>query len=136
MSEVESDFVLKRRALEWIRSNPGDFIKLLPAKAVRFFWPLALGTSGYITVPTIVFWLVLIVSVIFYGLVLYGIWYLTSIKCYWDVIVLVTVPIVLLLLSLYSFGASRFALPAFPALAILASLGIKAGMSNIWEGID
>jgi hypothetical protein len=38
-------------------------------------------------------------------------------------------PLVLLLLSLIAFGAARFALPAFPALALLAAIGVE----TLWQ---
>jgi len=123
LSETESDRILTDRAMDWIRSNPGDFVKLLPAKAARYFWPLSLGTSGYFPVPKILSGITLIILVAFYALVLLGARRLVTTKRLWELALLGTTPILLLLLTLVTFGGARFSLPAFPALAVLASLG-------------
>lgn len=43
----------------------------------------------------------------------------------WEIIILIEPFIILLFLSLATFGAARLALPAFPALAIFASVGLE-----------
>jgi hypothetical protein len=125
MSERESDDEFTRRAVEWIKANPADFMKLLPAKAARFLWPLSLGTSGNITLPLIVFAMILSVTVIFYGLVLLGTLKLYNTGFAYETALLLTPFLCLLISSLLTFGAARFALPAFPFLAVFASLGFQ-----------
>lgn len=125
MIETDSDDLLTQRAIDWITSHPLDFVKLLPAKAGRFFWPLSFGTSGYVAAPALVSWGMLVVSASFYLLVVIGIWGLCLAKRFWELEVLTTTPMILLLVTLVTFGAARFALPAFPALALLASVGVQ-----------
>jgi hypothetical protein len=125
MSESESDREYTRRAMDWIKSNPASFVKLLPSKAARFVWPLSLGTSGYIVVPRTVFALVLSITLAFFGLAVFGTWQLVVKKRFLETALLLTPFVCLLLTSLLTFGAARFALPAFPTLAVLASLGFE-----------
>lgn len=126
VAEVESDQILTERAVSWIRSNPGMFVGLLPLKAARLFWPLSLGTSRSIEVPTPVFWGVLAVTVAFYSFVFYGSWRLFVTRQYWELFVLATVPVMLVLFTLLTFGAARFLLPAFPAFAVLVAVAAEA----------
>jgi hypothetical protein len=126
MSEVASNRILTERAWAWIQTNPTRFLQLLPAKAARFLWPLSLGTSGTVAAPAIVMLVLLIVLFIFYSFVVYGAFQLAATKQFWALAILGASPITLLLLTLLSFGATRFLLPAFPAIAVLAALGIEA----------
>jgi hypothetical protein len=125
-NEVDSNRMLAKRGVEWIRNNPGRFLLLLPAKAFRFFWPLAFGTSGTVSTSPPIFVGVLVGTIAFYALGLLGISRLLAQRCFWEFSMLVATPLALLSLSLLTFGAARFALPAFPALTILASLGVGA----------
>ena len=126
VSEVESNRIFKERAIHWITQNPVDFLRLLPAKAARFFWPLSFGTSGSISVPTVIFGVVLLVTIAYHAIVIYGIWILMVTNKYdWKALVLTENLIIVLLLSLVAFGAARFALPGFPASAIFVSIGIE-----------
>ncbi|MBC7077136.1 MAG: hypothetical protein H5T92_02330 [Synergistales bacterium] len=125
MSESDSDREYTRRAMDWIRSNPASFAKLLPSKAARFLWPLSLGTSGYIVVPRTISVLVLSITLAFYGFAVFGMWQLAVKKRFWETALLLTPFVSLSLISLLTFGASRFSLPAFPTLAVLASLGLE-----------
>lgn len=126
MSESESDHEFTQRALAWITSDPIDFAKLLPAKAIRFLWPLAFGTSGNVNVPRVVFGLVLMATLAFYIFALVGTWRLAATRRLWEAALLLAPLGCLLFASLLTFGAARFSLPAFPALAVLASLGFEA----------
>ena len=125
MNEVESDLAYLDRALSWIRSNPTDFLSLLPAKAAHFFWPLAFGTSETLDVPVWLFGLLMIVVLSFYILVIIGLLYLVRIGKRWQFSMLIIPLIGLLLQSLIAFGAARFLLPSFTMLAVLGALGIE-----------
>ena len=126
ISEVESDRIFTQRAIDWIRANPSAFLALLPAKAARLIWPLAFGTSRSIEVPRIIFAGLLIIVLAFYTFVLYGAGQLAATGQWWALFLLATIPVALLLFSLLTFGAARFWLPAFPALAVLASIAVEA----------
>jgi 4-amino-4-deoxy-L-arabinose transferase-like glycosyltransferase len=133
MSEAESNRVFTRRAMAWIGANPADFLRLLPAKAARFFWPLSFGTSGYIPVPSPVFAGVLMGTIAFCALVAYGTWRLAVAGRWWELAVLAVTPAVLLLLSLLTFGAARFALPGFPGCAVLACCAVEAVAARFYQ---
>jgi hypothetical protein len=125
VTEVESDRIFTERAISWIQSNPLAFAKLLPLKIARLFWPLSLGTSRSVEVPGIVFSLILVITLTFYSLVLYGSWRLAMARRYWELLLLSTIPLTLVLFTLLTFGAARFLLPAFPVLAVLASKSVE-----------
>jgi hypothetical protein len=125
MSEIDSDRVFTQLAIDWIKSNPVQFAKLLPARAIRFFWPLSFDMARDLVVPDIVLWIVLLVVVAFYLFVVRGVWYLTIAKRFGELAILGTVPVMLLLLTLLTSGSARYSLPAFPSFAIFASLGLE-----------
>jgi hypothetical protein len=122
VSEVESDRIFMERAVSWIRANPRGFVKLLPLKAARLFWPLSLGTTLSVRVPAPVFLAVLALSLSFYSLVLYGAWRLVVLQRYWELLVLGIMPLMLVFFTLLTFGAARFLLPAYPAFAVLVAM--------------
>jgi hypothetical protein len=124
VSEKESDAILKERAWVWVRSNPREFLSLLPAKAARFFWPLSMGTSGTVTLPGPAAPLVLTAVLAFYGLCLLGLRSLLQSGRRWEALVMIAVPVGLLVPTLIAFGSARFALPAHPEFAVLAALGL------------
>lgn len=123
MSEVESSKEFSRQALEWIRANPLTFIQLFPAKAAHFVWLLALSASGTLQVNSVIFLFILILTVTFYGLVAVGGWMTYRLNLRWELALLLSPFITLLVLSLLSYGGVRFSLPAQPGLAILMSVG-------------
>lgn len=128
LTEVESNDVYTRQALEWIGAHPGEFVRLLPVKAFRFAWPLSRAMSGYIDVPRYVSAAVLVFVVVFGMLTLVGGAYLVQRKLAWEAITLASPFFVLLFISLATHGGSRYALPGLPALAVLVSAGIEALM--------
>jgi hypothetical protein len=143
VTEVESDRILKERAVSWVQSNPLAYMKLLPLKVARLFWPLSLGTSGSIEVPAILFWPILIMTLTCYSLVLYGALRLALARHYWELLLLITIPLTLVFATLFTFGAARFLLPAIPVLAVLASKSLEvmpaptdAATSGSFEGVS
>lgn len=135
MSEVESDEFFKKLAIDWIQANPQEFISLLPLKSARFLWPLSLGTTGNISVPTFISVGLFISLLIIDIFVFMGLWTLLATNNYWRVIILASIPIILLLLSLISFGAARFALPAYPSFFILGAIGLENTISTYQQKI-
>lgn len=129
MSEVESDQFFTKRAVDWIKTNPHRFISLFPLKAARFLWPLSLGTTGNISVPIFISISLLIVVIVISIFFVMGCWALWITKNYWHLVVLLSIPSILLLLSLISFGAARFALPAYPSIIILTTIGFESMIS-------
>jgi hypothetical protein len=125
VSEVESDRIFTERAISWIKSDPLAFAKLLPLKIARLFWPLSLGTSRSVEVPGIIFSVILVITLTFYSLTLYGAWRLALARRYWELLLLSTIPLTLVLFTLLTFGAARFLLPAFPVLAVLAAKSVE-----------
>ncbi len=126
LSETESQARQKERAISWIRTNPKDFLNLLPLKAARFFWPLSMGTSGNMTLPGPLHSIVLTVVVAFYGCCLVGLASLIRSGRRWEALVFVAVPFGLLISTLIAFGSARFALPAHPEFTVLAALGLSS----------
>jgi hypothetical protein len=126
LSEVASDRVLTGRALDWIKDNPLAFAQLLPLKVARLFWPLALGTTRSLSVPAPLFAGILVFTLLFYALVLYGAGRLLLARRYWELFLATAVPLTLVLSTLLTFGAARFLLPALPLFAVLASLAAEA----------
>jgi len=124
MSEVESQREFSTRAREWIVENPAAFLSLLPAKAARFLWPLAFSISGVIHLPTLAFLLVLLGTLGFWALILLGIRRLVLSGMAWESAVLGLPLLTLLAVSLVTYGGTRYSLPAFPCLAVLASVGL------------
>lgn len=123
MSEVQSSREFSRQAWEWMWANPVQALRLLPAKAGRFVWPLALAASGTIQVNPPVFGLVLLLTLLFYGLAATGAWVAWRSGLKWELLLLLAPLTALFLLSLLSYGAVRFSLPAVPGLAVLTSVG-------------
>ncbi len=130
VSEVESDRYLSAEAMGWIRHNPIGFLSLLPAKAARFFWPLSLGTSSNISLPLVLFIGVLLAMLVFYSSVVLGMVALLRQRQQWPLVVLLAIVLTLLLPSLLAFGAARFSLPAYPAFAVLAAVGVDRVLSG------
>jgi hypothetical protein len=124
VDEVESDRIFRQRAINWIEDNPGKFLSLSVVKAARFFWVLSLGTAGFFNVPPIAFIGILIVLLLFYSLAILGMWRTWKSGMRWEAVVMLTVPLTLLIPSLIAFGSSRFALPAFPILSVLAAVSV------------
>jgi 4-amino-4-deoxy-L-arabinose transferase-like glycosyltransferase len=125
MNEVESNELFTKRAIDWIKANPQRFVTLLPLKAARFLWPLSLGTSGNIAVPTYISIGLLIVLIVISIFFLIGSWTLWAAKKYWHLVILLCIPSILLFLSLISFGAARFAFPSYPSIVIIAMIGFE-----------
>jgi len=123
MSEIESSKEFSRQAQEWIRANPVTFMRLLPAKAGHFVWLLALAASGTVQVNPLIFVILSILTVTFYGLVAVGGWLTYRLKLRWELALLLSPFLSLLFLSLLSYGGIRFSLPALPGLAVLMSVG-------------
>ncbi|NIM92801.1 MAG: hypothetical protein GTO18_03680 [Anaerolineales bacterium] len=130
-SEIESDRIFTNRAFSWIRSNPGDFVRLLPAKILRLMSLLSLGTSGYLSVPDFVARIVGFITVSFYLLVLIGGIQVAASKHPYEGLILIAAPAAIFITTLMTFGASRFLLPGFPTLAVLASIGLEAAWSKL-----
>lgn len=124
MSEVESSAEFSRQAWEWIRANPGTFIRLLPAKAWHFVWPLALSASGTIQANALLTGVLFLITLVFYLLAAAGTWVCFRQSLVWEVLLILSPFIALLGLSLLSYGGIRFSLPALPGLAILTSAGL------------
>ncbi len=124
MSEVDSQREFSQRARSWISDNPTAFAVLLPAKAGRFLWPLAFSISGVVSLPSVAFIAVLLGTVLFWGLVALGIRRLLLCGQAWQAAILILPQVTLLAVSLVTYGGTRYSLPAFPCLAILAASGM------------
>jgi hypothetical protein len=123
MSEIESENEFTSRAIYWIRRNPDQFINLLPAKAVRLISPFYFGTEGAVPFPTTVYHIGHILLTIFYLLAILGLYSLIYKKRYYEAIIFMASPLILLGISLVTFGASRFFIPVYPIISLLAALG-------------
>ncbi len=136
MSEVENSRQLTERAGEWIRSNPIQFLSLLPRKAGRILSPLALGTAGAIRVPILANTLLNLMLSGVYLWVLVGAAVLLRRRQFREVVVLSAVPLVLIAMSLITFGATRFFIPAYASLTVLGSHGLAASLNALGVGKD
>jgi hypothetical protein len=130
MNEVDSQRQYTTMALDWIKSNPLGVLRLLPAKAARFLWPLSFSISGYLNLPLPAFIAVLSAALLFYGLMAGGMWTLIRTHRPWEATVLAAPFAALLLTSLATYGGTRYSLPAFPGIAVLAGVGIE----SLWTG--
>jgi hypothetical protein len=131
MTEIESNKVLTRKAVDWVTSNPVQFLTLLPRKATRHWSPIAFGTTGEFPLPGTIRLIANFVFEIFYLMVFLGGFKLIRSRHHWEALALLLVPLTLFVPSLITFGASRFAFPSFPELAILAVIGI----TQLLEGL-
>jgi hypothetical protein len=72
----------------------------------------------------VVFGILLLLTLIFYYLVMVGGWVTYRLDLKWELALLLAPFLSLLILSLLSYGGVRFSLPALPGLAILMSVGL------------
>jgi 4-amino-4-deoxy-L-arabinose transferase-like glycosyltransferase len=119
MPEPESDRVLQARAWDWIRGNPGEALVNLGRKLVKFLSPIEFGTraSDFGALG----WVINAIYAVF--LLLAG-WGAYQVRRHPITLILVTVFLAYLLTALVFYGGSRVALPAAPALILLASAGL------------
>jgi 4-amino-4-deoxy-L-arabinose transferase-like glycosyltransferase len=119
MTELESDRVLQARAWDWIRGNPGEALVNLGRKLVKFLSPIEFGTraSDFGALG----WVINAIYAVF--LLLAG-WGAYQVRRHPITLILVTVFLAYLLTALVFYGGSRVALPAAPALILLASAGL------------
>lgn len=127
MTEVESDRSYRARALDWIQSHPGQFLGLFPRKAGKFLSPISLGTSSGspLPIPPALEVLAAVIQASFFLTALLGTFVLARSGRRWESAMLAAVPLILLAISLVTFGAARFAIPGHPALAILAAAVVQ-----------
>jgi 4-amino-4-deoxy-L-arabinose transferase-like glycosyltransferase len=121
LSEVELDREYYRRGLDWIRSSPGDFLRLLPSKFARLWSPVQVNTYEgedflpYASLLKAVYWLYL-------ALAAYG---ATQLGPRWGRSMILLFPIaVFTLVGLIYYGGTRYALPTAPFIVILAAVGL------------
>ncbi len=115
-SELSSDQELRKRALDWIRSDPQDSINNFFQKVVRFFSPIEFETR---TNPFGKWsWVINTIYLLFLILAAWGL-----IKS-WKLVpgvMLIAVITLYLGTALIFFGGSRVALPAVPAIFMFAA---------------
>jgi 4-amino-4-deoxy-L-arabinose transferase-like glycosyltransferase len=119
MTELESDRELRGRAWDWIRNNPGDALANLGGKLVKFLSPIEFGTRASAFGP--LGWGINAIYAVF--LLLAG-WGAYQMRRHPITLILLTVFLAYLLTALVYYGGSRVALPAAPALILLASAGL------------
>jgi hypothetical protein len=124
MSEVESNAALTQKALGWIKTHPRQFLSLLPLKAGRHWSPIAFHVAGEYPLPRGLRIAAITLFLVLYMLVILGCGTLVRQGKPWTAATLLVAPLGLLIPSLIGSGATRFALPSFPQLAVLASVGI------------
>lgn len=119
-SETESDRLLTKAAIDYIRAEPGAFLALIPKILIKLFAVSEFGTSGQFpsrfallaNVFHLLFLLLCIISAVLTR---------RRIRLFLHGYLLVITKI---LTSVVFFGATRFQLPLAPVLAILASVGL------------
>ena len=121
LSEVELDREYYRRGLDWIRSSPGDFVRLLPKKFVRLWSPVQVNTyEGEDFLPYA--GLLKAIYLLYLALAIYG---ATRLGPNWTrSMILLFAIAVFTLAGLVYYGGTRYALPTAPFLVILAAVSL------------
>jgi len=121
LSEVELDREYYRRGLDWIRSSPGDFVRLLPKKFARLWSPVQVNTyQGEDFLPYA--GLLKAIYLLYLALATYG---ATRLGPNWTRSMILLFPIaVFTLAGLVYYGGTRYALPTAPFLVIFAAVGM------------
>ncbi|MBW7885811.1 MAG: exo-alpha-sialidase [Caldilineaceae bacterium] len=117
----------------WAQAISGDLVPSLPAHAFRIFWPGAADSSSTLAIPTSVLTVTLLVLALCYLFVVLGAMYLMRNRNWWSVIVIATVPLGLLVPAAAALSVDRAALFAYPALAVLAGVGVRWVSQLIWH---
>lgn len=121
--EVASDQVYRSMALDWISAHPKEFAALLPNKFVNHISPIAFGSKSVDALPSTFIVFAWIGYLLIYTAATLGAYNLFTSGRWKYAAILLLLPIAILIPSLVSFGATRFALPAFPSIAVLAAIG-------------
>ena len=130
-TEVASDQEYTRRAVEWVRENPADFLALLPRKLVRFFSPAEMLSSGSVlgraTLP---------VNLVYACFLLLAAW---GGRQAWSRDPASTAVILGLIgwyviIALVLYGGSRIALGIVPGVIIFAAIGLETLLDNASRG--
>lgn len=120
-TEAESNQELTRRAAEWIRQNPGDYLALVPRKLYKFFAPAEMEHSGSPLGRWT--WPVNLAYGLFLAVAAWGAtrsWRRTPVLSATLVALIGWYVIVALIL----YGGSRVALPIAPALVTFGAVGL------------
>jgi 4-amino-4-deoxy-L-arabinose transferase-like glycosyltransferase len=129
LNSAQNEDVFYQRAFEWIRSNPGEFMKLLPIKYSRLLSPLSVGSwkqdfpipGSFFIYP--IYYLYLIVA--FCGMVL--------LIPRWRKFGFLYAPVLGVMASTGLFyGHARFTLPMAPALVFFTA----AFILSAWQWIS
>jgi len=119
LSEVASNRELTKRAFEWIKAHPWQFLRLLPQKMYKFLSPMEMGASE----SPLQKW-ARPVNIVYTGFLLLALWGAVTARKHWIGVLLIALFVYYALLTLIFFGSARFSLPTVPGLVILAVIGI------------
>jgi hypothetical protein len=137
MEELENDQFWRRKALEWIRTHPGDFLRLAAVKLGRFWSPVpnykGMRTPFYVTVSLLSYGPVMLLAL--YGLAL-------SISRWRRLLVLVAPILYYTALHAVYVGSIRYRTPVMPfvmafsgwAVALLLTRALRARRALILPG--
>ncbi len=120
MGEVEASQYMFKKGLEFIRHNPGTFLKMSVKKAGRLWRVFPYWTSGFTNIKY------KLISIFSYGLILpfFLIGIFLSIRNWKLVLPLYCLIIYTSIFCMVFYGTMRFRLPLMPAVIVLASIGI------------
>jgi 4-amino-4-deoxy-L-arabinose transferase-like glycosyltransferase len=133
LNDAEMEDAFYAEAWQWIRANPGDFIRLGGIKFARLLSPLTVGSQPQdyplpgAPVVYIVYRVFLIVSL---GGMILGLKKLRAIGYLY-------IPVIGVLLSTFIYyGHTRFTLPMAPSLVVFSALAIVAGYQWVREKLQ
>jgi 4-amino-4-deoxy-L-arabinose transferase-like glycosyltransferase len=128
LSEVEEQREYYRRGLEWIRSDPGAFMRLEVKKFQRLASPLSVSSQPQdLSVPGES--IIRGAYMLFLALVILGI---VVLRTRWRTTGLLAIPMVAVLISTAIFyGDTRYTMPAIPSLLLWASVALV----TLWDNV-
>lgn len=127
LSELERDRTYREWGLEWIRSHPLEYVKLIPHKLYKFFSPLETGNRG--RVETVLAPLIYGGYGLFYTLALVG--FVVSWRAWREWLLVYMLIVYPIILAAIFYGATRYGLIIHPFLGLLAALSVVLIISRI-----
>ncbi len=129
LSEPQRDHEYYRRALNWIRTNPGDFFKLLPKKLSRLWSPLSVSSFEE-PLKTRFDPVIYPLWVVFLGLSAIGLILMARDES--EAMLVLVIPLIATnIASLGFFGSTRYALPMVPPLILFAASALNSIVPHV-----
>jgi len=124
LSEPQRDREYYRRALDWIRTDPGNFFKLLPKKLSRLWSPLSVSSFDE-PLKTRFDPVIYPLWVAFIGFSAIGLILMTRHEI--EAMLVLVIPLIATnITSLSFFGSTRYALPMVPSLILFAASALNS----------